>query len=214
IVVRAFLEDKDGRKWQSYVGFKADSAGNADLSRLAPVGGTYDGLSPMGLIQSMQVATPDYGRVRFSYEWAKPLVTRLVVESDGKTLADTQITRTFMAPGVTSRDVRSGGLVGTLFLPRGKGPFPTLVVLGGSEGGTRQEDVGAILGSHGYVCLALAYFGLDSLPPALEEIPLEYFQRALDWLFTQEFVQGDRVGMLGTSKGAEAALLIASRDRR
>jgi hypothetical protein len=214
VVVRAFLEDKDGRKWQSYAGFAADPDGKVDLSRRSPVNGTYQGISAMGLIQSMQVAIPDSGRVRFSYEWAKPLVTRLVVESDDKTLADTQVTRTFMTAGVTSREVRSAGLVGTLFLPRGKGPFPALVVLGGSEGGNSAEDVGALLGSHGYVCLALAYFGLDSLPPALEEIPLEYFQKALDWLLTQEFVQRDRVGMLGTSKGAEAALLVASRDRR
>jgi len=214
VVVRAFLEDKDSRKWESYAGFAADSGGVVDLSRQAPLNGTYEGIFAMGLVESMQVPIPDYGRVRFSYDWAKPLVTRLVVESDGKTLADTQVTRSFKAAGVTSREVRSEGLFGTLFVPSGKGPFPTLLVLGGSEGGNSAEDVGALLASHGYVCLALAYFDLDSLPKTLEEIPLEYFQKALEWLTSQVFAQADRVGILGTSKGAEAALLIASRDRR
>jgi len=214
VVVRAFLEDKDSRKWESYAGFAADSGGVVDLSRQPPLNGTYEGISAMGLIESMQVPIPDYGRVRFSYDWSKPLVTRLVVESDGKTLADTQVTRNFKAAGVTSREVRSEGLVGTLFVPSGEGPFPTLLVLGGSEGGNSAEDVGALLASHGYVCLALAYFDLDSLPKTLEEIPLEYFQKALEWLTSQGSVQSDRVGILGTSKGAEAALLIASRDRR
>src|SRR5215471_18705522 len=180
VVVRAFLEDKDGHKWESYAGFAADSGGVVDLSRQPPLNGTYEGISAMGLIESMQVPIPDYGRVRFSYEWAKPLVARVVAESDGKALADTQITRNFKAAGVTSREVRSEGLVGTLFVPTGKGPFPTLLVLGGSEGGNSAEDVGALLASHGYVCLALAYFGFDSLPKTLEEVPLEYFQKALD----------------------------------
>src|SRR5215471_920456 len=214
VVVRAFLEDKESRKWESYAGFAADSGGVVDLSRQPPLNETYEGISAMGLIESMQVPIPDYGRVRFSYDWRKPLVTRLVVESDGKTLADTQVTRNFKAAGVTSREVRSEGLVGTLFVPSGEGPFPTLLVLGGSEGGNSDEDVGALLASHGYVCLALAYFDLDSLPKTLEEIPLEYFQKALEWLTSQGSVQSDRVGILGSSKGAEAALLIASRDRR
>jgi dienelactone hydrolase len=214
VVVRAFLEDKDGRKWESYAGFAADSGGVVDLSRQPPLNGTYEGISAMGLLESMQVPMPDYGRVRFSYEWSKPLVTRLVAESDGKTLADTQVIRNFKAAGVTSREVRSEGLVGTIFVPSGKGPFPTLLVLGGSEGGNSAEDVGALLASHGYVCLALAYFDLDALPKTLEEIPLEYFEKALDWLTGQGSVQSDRIGILGTSKGAEAALLIASRDRR
>jgi dienelactone hydrolase len=191
-----------------------DALGNIDLSRQSPVSGTYSGISTMGLIQSMQLPNPDYGRVRFNYEWAKPLVTKLVAESDGKPIASTEFARTFVAPGVTTRAVHSDGLTATLFVPGGTGPFPALIVLGGSEGGNSAEDVGAVLSSHGYVCLALAYFALDPLPASLEEIPVEYFARALNWLANQKLVRRDKIGILGTSKGAEAALLLAARDRR
>ena len=214
IILRAFMHDKDGREWQSYAGFMPDAHGNIDLSRQSPVTGTYQGISPMGLILSMQLPNPDYGRARFNYEWATPLVTKLVAESDGKLLASTEFSRTFAAPDVTTRVVRTDGLVGTLFVPPGTGPFPALIALGGSEGGNSAEDVGALLSSHGYVCLALAYFGADSLPGSLEEIPLEYFVRALDWLADQKLVSRNRIGILGTSKGAEAALLLAARDSR
>ena len=131
VVVRAFLEDKDGRKWESYAGFAADSGGVVDLSRQPPLNGTYEGISAMGLIESMQVAFPDYGRVRFSYEWAKPLVTRLVAESDGKTLADTQVTRNFTAAGVTSRGGALRRACRYAIRAERKGPFSNAAGFGG-----------------------------------------------------------------------------------
>lgn len=41
-----------------------------------------------------------------------------------KPVMSTEITRMFMAPGVKRVVVRENGLVGTLFLPEGKGKFP------------------------------------------------------------------------------------------
>jgi hypothetical protein len=40
----------------------------------------------------------------------------------------------------------------------------------------------SVLSKHGFTVLALAYFGLPSLPPTLARIPVEYFGRALDYL--------------------------------
>lgn len=213
IVLRAFLEDKNGRRWQSYAGFAADSGGNVDVTHQSPVNGTYHGIFSMGLIESMQLVLPDYDRARFEYDWSKPLVTKFVAESAGKTLAETLVTRTFVAADVTTQEVSSQGLVATLFLPPGQGPFPAIMALGGSEGGNSAADVCALLSSHGYVCLSLAYFGSGGLPPELQEIPLEYFEKGLEFLVGQNLVQRERIGILGTSKGAEAALLVASHNR-
>ena len=66
------------------------------------------------------------------------------------------------------------------------------------------------LASRGYVVLALAYFGVRGLPSSLSYIPLEYFATALDWLSAQAFVDPERIGILGVSRGAELALLLAS----
>jgi dienelactone hydrolase len=62
----------------------------------------------------------------------------------------------------------------------------------------------------GFTAFALGYFGVPGLPSALVEIPLELLERGID-LFRDRFATGRRVGVVGVSKGAELALLLASR---
>jgi dienelactone hydrolase len=133
---------------------------------------------------------------------------------DGGTLAKSQL-----PPGAAAvaggLEVRDDGLVATWFAPSSGTVGPALLVLGGSEGGKEiTMRLAASLHAKGYGALALAYFGAEGLPDQLEEIPLEYFTRALDWLARQPGVDPSRIGVIGGSKGAEAALLLASRDRR
>ena len=84
-------------------------------------------------------------------------------------------------------------------------------MLGGSEGGIGYaRHLGRRLAARGYGTLCLAYFKAEGLPRILEEIPLEYFQRAVEWLRDHPRIDSSRIGLFGPSKGAEAALLIAS----
>ena len=83
-----------------------------------------------------------------------------------------------------------------------------VLVIGGSEGGIGDEQAAALLASHGYTALAIAYFGVESLPKSLAEIPIETFFAAIDYL---KRLDHGKVSLLGTSKGAEAALLVAER---
>ena len=101
------------------------------------------------------------------------------------------------------------GLVGTLFRPSASDSWPAVITLGGSGGGL-SEGGAKILASEGFAALALAYFGVDSLPRDLVEIPLEYFERALAWLRAQPGVDADRVAVVGNSKGGELALLLGA----
>jgi dienelactone hydrolase len=112
-------------------------------------------------------------------------------------------------------EIRDDGLVATWFAPADGASAPALLVLGGSEGGKQTSTrMAAGLHAQGYATLALAYFDDEGLPAQLQSIPLEYFTRALDWLSRQPGVDAARIGVIGGSKGAEAALLLASRDRR
>lgn len=124
-----------------------------------------------------------------------------------------QTVRGAPAPDGASRmDVRDNGLNGILYRPAGDRPAPALIILGGSEGGLQASSrVGAGFVKHGYAVLALAYFMDEGLPPSLENIPLEYFDKAVDWLKTQPGIASDRIGVIGGSRGSEAALLLASR---
>jgi dienelactone hydrolase len=62
--------------------------------------------------------------------------------------------------------VDEGSLVGMFFQPAGSGARPAVLVLGGSEGGLPTATA-ALIASYGYAALALAYFGLPTLPPVL-----------------------------------------------
>jgi dienelactone hydrolase len=84
------------------------------------------------------------------------------------------------------------------------------VLLGGSEGGLPNGYAAGLLASHGYSVLALAYFDEPGLPPELQRIPLEYFQRAISWLAKQPDVDPTRITLIGSSRGGEAALLIGA----
>lgn len=111
--------------------------------------------------------------------------------------------------------VHDKGLVATWYPPVSGKRGPALLVLGGSEGGEGvSKAVGRKFAEAGYGVLALAYFRTPGLPEQLQEIPLEYFRAATDWLAGQPLVDGKKIGIWGASKGGEAVLLIASHDPR
>jgi dienelactone hydrolase len=114
-----------------------------------------------------------------------------------------------MSEGPAGQPIEEEGLVGTLFHPDAPDPHPTVIVLGGSGGGLKEGSAAA-LASEGFTALALAYFGIDPLPPELVEIPLEYFSEAIAWLKDQPAVDPDRIAVMGNSKGAELALLLGA----
>ncbi len=113
---------------------------------------------------------------------------------------------------VLRKPVDEDGLVGTLFYPSEKpSPLPTVIILGGSDGGL-QENGAEMIASQGFSALALAYFGVAPLPKELVEIPLEYFERAIAWLRSSQtdIVDVDKIAVLGSSKGSELALLLGA----
>jgi dienelactone hydrolase len=110
---------------------------------------------------------------------------------------------------VIRQAVDEDGLVATLFRPIASAPRATVIVLQGSLGGM-LEGSAAVLASQGFPALALAYFGVDPLPPELVEVPLEYFAEAIDWLKRQAVVDPDRIAVMGVSKGGELAMLLAA----
>lgn len=114
--------------------------------------------------------------------------------------------------GLTERDVSENGLIAKFIRPEGNQPLPVMLILGGSEGGVEGARQGGIAFSKvGYATLSVAYFGANNLPANLQNVPLEYFASALEWLKREPSVDARRIGIYGVSKGGEAALLVASR---
>lgn len=183
--------------------FMADAEGTIDLARQAPVRGAYANVDPMGL---------------FWYEapgpWEGPKErkgTFLDLEVEGRVVASATLRRNlWYAPAQTVRtEVSEGGVVGTLFSPKGAKGLPAVLVLPGSEGGV-PNLIAAYFASQGFPALALAYFKAPGLPKTLEKIPLESLLRGADWLAKRPEADAAHIGVFGGSKGAEAALILAA----
>ena len=102
---------------------------------------------------------------------------------------------------------------GDLIVPEGPGPFPAVVVLHGSEGGTRwTPGIARRFAQAGYVALALCYFGCPGTPQTLQNVNLEVVIDAADYLKNREDVQPDAVALVGFSRGAELALIVGALD--
>jgi dienelactone hydrolase len=189
----------------------ADSAGVVDLARAAPIHGPYTQADPMGLFWAMMPTSPNQTTANNAgRNPVAPLAVTLTAEAAGRRLAEARIERLFYDEAqVTRQPVREAGLVATLFLPKAAGPHPAVICLSGSEGGL-VEGYAALLASHGFVALALGYFGVEPLPAQLVEIPLESLKAGIDWLKARPEVDGTRIALLGGSKGAELALLLAA----
>ena len=54
--------------------------------------------------------------------------------------------------------MRNGDLVGTFRAPSTGGPFPGVLALGGSDGGTPEYFLNLLV-PEGFACLAIAYWG-------------------------------------------------------
>lgn len=218
------LERADASTWASRAVFRADRRGRVDVATMAPVEGDYQGTDAMGLIWSARrQPQPPASELE---DWTD--LVRVRASVGGQEIGAADVVRYYLRPGSRATPVRERGLVGTLFEPGGPhrprpahgsrgGRRPTVIVVGGSEGGLASAETrAALLASHGMNALALAYFDptgalASDLPTQLSLIPLEYFSTAIDWLQDQPAVEDERIGILGASKGGELALLLASR---
>jgi dienelactone hydrolase len=82
-----------------------------------------------------------------------------------------------------------------------------IVLIGGGQWGNYW---GVEFARKDFVGLSLPYTRLDGLPKLSEEIPLEYFEDALIWLREQPEVNPEKIVLMGASRNAELALVIAS----
>ena len=209
VTLRASMPAEGPREWEASATFTADQNGAIEPALQAPLAGTYDGCDAMGLFWSMQRLRHAEHRSSLEPPGLAPMTITLTAEAHDQPLVSTTLHRLFMAADVTRTVVREADLVGTLFHPAGRGPHPAILVLGGSDGGVTEEPA-ALLASHGYVTLALAYFGVAPLPAQFVQIPLDYIGMAITWLHAHPGVSGDRIAVWGGSKGAELALLAAA----
>jgi len=197
-----------GRPHRSSASFVVGPDGVVDLSEQAPIAGSYTGADALGILWSMERVESEADVPR-SLEDVNEVLFELV--RGDVVVAEQELRQVIRATDVEVSDVRDDGLVGAFASPTGGPPRPAVLLVGGSSGGIEWQALMArLLASRGYAALGLAYFDMDELPEHLDEVPLEYFERALAWLRARPDVDSDRIAVCGVSKGGELALLLGA----
>ena len=133
ITLKAKIVGDQGDVFESHAHFIADKDGEVDVCRDSSLGGSYSGVSPMGLLWSMKPAPGQRkGIPLMKLDVTKPYNVELKCFDDHISLNGAQpqplssgtFQKWYMADGVKRIPVREGRIRGTLFLPPGDGPFP------------------------------------------------------------------------------------------
>ena len=209
ITIQAELEDGAGEAWHSSADFVADAQGAVDVSTQAPVAGSYNEVSAMGLIWSMRPKEKDVASYRYPRELASQIIKfHLLRKAHSEEGATALLEQVLLAKDVRRVNVQ-GGLHGVLLEPASAGPHPGVLIVGGSNGGLPVQRA-AWLASRGFAAFALAYFRYEDLPRKLEAIPLEYFGSAIAWMSKRPEIAAEQIAVMGVSRGGELALQLGS----
>lgn len=214
--IKARSTDTSRIIWESSAVFKANKKGIIDVGKQAPLSGDYSDADTLGLLWSMKPKNPNPKAKRiapYSFDKVNGLTVHVTVsDSDGQT-STACLRRYYQMPGIglTRIPLEQDGLYGFLYYPASGGPYPGVIIIGGSSGGL-YEWLAQVFASNGFAALTLAYFNYQDLPRELMNIPLEYFYKAVAWIKSQKAVKPDSLGVVGGSKGAELALLLGAKS--
>ncbi len=109
--------------------------------------------------------------------------------------------------GVKPKYVSENGFKATFFVNKDTENRLTIILIGGGNWG---DYWGLEFAKSNYVGLSLPYYREEGLPQLMEEIPLEYFEKAVLWLKEQPEVNPNKIIVMGASRNAELTLIIAS----
>ncbi|WP_397298849.1 acyl-CoA thioester hydrolase/BAAT C-terminal domain-containing protein [Nonlabens ulvanivorans] len=109
--------------------------------------------------------------------------------------------------GIRSKSINENGFQGSYFTKENIENKTAVILIGGGVWGDYWAQEFA---QKGLVGLSLPYSGKENLPRLPEEIKLEYFEKAIQWLAQQKSVNPEKIVVMGASRNAELALLIAS----
>lgn len=207
VEVTASTTDALDATWQASATYEP-ADGSIALGSDRPVEAAFDRADPTALIQYMQPGESH----ELPYVPPDAEELQITVSAGEETRGSTMITRSY--GDLTVSELDPDELVpGYLVEPPGSDPAPGVVVLHGSGGRPALRPAKA-LAMNGYVAMAPQYFNGRGLPATLHEVPVEIVDEAARWLLDRDRVSGSQIGLHGTSKGGELALLAGSRFER
>ena len=208
VVLYSELVDRYGRLWVGESTFRSSAEGVVDPAEQMSIDDAWEGIDALGPLWSPVRKT----KVGAHPEPADGHAERIAISAivDDRPVATASVMRWYRSPEVEEVTVDDDAFAARMFVKRGDDRRPAVIVVPGSGGGV-PASTAEQLASHGYASLALGYFGEPQTVEELELVPLEYFDRAIEWLKAHPRVDPRRIAILGGSKGGELSLLLASR---
>lgn len=121
------------------------------------------------------------------------------------------VTRLFKEDYVAEVLLSNKTVEGTFYYPKNATKLPTLILLGPINESPLSR-IAALLASHGYGVLALNYTKRKGHQSGFVNIPIETVDHAVNWLMNHPSTNHNQLVVLGIEKGAELALLTASKN--
>lgn len=201
--------------WADFVAVK----GRVDTTAMPSLQGTYRGRDPYGLMWS--------GRTSDDPVVANAGMPAASDSSPGKTFVVAQSGTTELARGTLSSGepeglrvvgMNEGGIAGVYAAPTDGKVHPVVLLLHGSEGGSRDgaRELAVRYAAQGYAAFAVIYFaydlaGISGVSHQHVNTPIEWLDTARHWVADQPEADASRIGVYGHSKGAEFAAVAAVR---
>lgn len=117
------------------------------------------------------------------------------------------IADTILFDGIKTRAIHENGFQANYFAKNNIKNKTTVILIGGGQWG---DYWAAQFAKKEMVGLSISYTGKEGLPKLPEEIELTYFENAINWLRKQPEVNPSKIIVMGASRNAELALIIAA----
>lgn len=187
--------------------YKSDENGIINLSESEPIRGCYKGIDSMGLFAGMKDKNGVLKK-RAKRDFTEEFITCKFVILGKDETEESTIKRYFIDKNIKKTSLFQA-FRGEYYCHEDNSARAEVILLGGSEGGINSVlPTAACLANKGLDVLALQYFSpindpmpIKELPNMLDRVPIEYVERAVDWL-TQTKPNND-IYIMGYSKGAE-----------
>ena len=200
---------------ESTARFKSNDEGCINLDTDIPICGSYTEANAMGLfalLKDLQIIASKRAKRDFTKEYIICKFSAVTKQSS----AEVEIKRRFIYNNIEQLHMYEP-FRGEYFVHKDQKSKEQILLLGGSEGSINPIlPIAAVLSNYGFDVLALQYFSPPSdtlpvsyLPKFLMNIKLEYVFQAIEWLKRENGVS--EISIMGLSKGAELAMLIASK---
>lgn len=134
-----------------------------------------------------------------TYKIPIAIITLLVI---GYLIADA-----ILFDGIQPKYITENGFQGNYFVKKTTQNTTCVILIGGGQWGDYWAQNFAKKGMAGF---SLPYTGKKGLPKLPEEIELEYFENAIKWLRNQKEVNPNKIVLMGASRNAELALILAA----